>query len=412
MPVFLEDPSQFSKERLKSELIAHNIALPPGESKKQEYLELYLKNVDAKNAADFSSDEEEDQPAQVDGEQRPEEPDMWDLTGLTDEDLKARLLQHGFQAGPITATTRLVYEKKLRRLMEPKTPAQLDGSADQALYSDREEEEQGEEEELPGPETVACVEKDAVGSKMETASVEDWYPQCFIPSNRRVKGQDKPTKPTPAPSAFSVTELVEEIEKKRYFTPKTQPALVHNWNGDEPASVHNWNSDWRPESCGRRVLDKFTMTGHSLLYSPPMSEFRHQMTCQVPVTDVLMEIFPEMEKTPTGISATRRRPIKGAAGRPVQFKYPDTPLSPNSADQREVQRRQVPLWVQLLIFALVSLLLYLAYAATEESLESPLTLLLDGVTQAAAALQEEVAAPSVDDAPVMADAAAPPLLGE
>ncbi|XP_041955442.1 LEM domain-containing protein 1 isoform X6 [Alosa sapidissima] len=332
MPVFLEDPSQFSKERLKSELIAHNIALPPGESKKQEYLELYLKNVDAKNAADFSSDEEEDQPAQVDGvslrsqqEQRPEEPDMWDLTGLTDEDLKARLLQHGFQAGPITATTRLVYEKKLRRLMEPKTPAQLDGSADQALYSDREEEEQGEEEELPGPETVACVEKDAVGSK---------------------------------------------------------------------------------------VLDKFTMTGHSLLYSPPMSEFRHQMTCQVPVTDVLMEIFPEMEKTPTGISATRRRPIKGAAGRPVQFKYPDTPLSPNSADQREVQRRQVPLWVQLLIFALVSLLLYLAYAATEESLESPLTLLLDGVTQAAAALQEEVAAPSVDDAPVMADAAAPPLLGE
>ncbi|XP_076132878.1 LEM domain-containing protein 1 isoform X3 [Alosa pseudoharengus] len=300
MPVFLEDPSQFSKERLKSELIAHNVALPPGESKKQEYLELYLKNVDAKNAADFSSDEEEDQPAQVDGqEQRPEEPDMWDLTGLPDEDLKARLLQHGFQAGPITATTRLVYEKKLRRLMEPKIPPQLNGSPDQAVYSDSEEEEKGEEEELPGPETVACVEKDTVGSK-----------------------------------------------------------------------------------------------------------------CQVPVTDVLMEIFPEMEKTPTGISATRRRPIKGAAGRPVQFKYPDTPLSPNSVDQREVQRRQVPLWVQLLIFALVSSLLYLAYAAAEESLESPLTLLLDGVAQAAAALQEEVAAPSVDDAPVMADAAAPPLLGE
>ncbi|XP_076132877.1 LEM domain-containing protein 1 isoform X2 [Alosa pseudoharengus] len=319
MPVFLEDPSQFSKERLKSELIAHNVALPPGESKKQEYLELYLKNVDAKNAADFSSDEEEDQPAQVDGEQRPEEPDMWDLTGLPDEDLKARLLQHGFQAGPITATTRLVYEKKLRRLMEPKIPPQLNGSPDQAVYSDSEEEEKGEEEELPGPETVACVEKDTVGSKMETPSVEDWYPQCFIPSNRR---------------------------------------------------------------------------------------------CQVPVTDVLMEIFPEMEKTPTGISATRRRPIKGAAGRPVQFKYPDTPLSPNSVDQREVQRRQVPLWVQLLIFALVSSLLYLAYAAAEESLESPLTLLLDGVAQAAAALQEEVAAPSVDDAPVMADAAAPPLLGE
>lgn len=66
MPVFSEDPSQFSKERLKSELIAHNVALPPTDSKKQEYLELYLKNVDTKNAADFSSDEEEERPAEVD----------------------------------------------------------------------------------------------------------------------------------------------------------------------------------------------------------------------------------------------------------------------------------------------------------------------------------------------------------
>lgn len=65
MPVFLEDPSHFSKERLKSELIAHNVALPSTDSKKKEYLELYLRNVSTKNAADFSSDEEEEQPVQV-----------------------------------------------------------------------------------------------------------------------------------------------------------------------------------------------------------------------------------------------------------------------------------------------------------------------------------------------------------
>ncbi|XP_062396118.1 LEM domain-containing protein 1 isoform X2 [Sardina pilchardus] len=303
MPVFLEDPSQFSKERLKSELIAHNVALPPGESKKQEYLELFLKNVDAKNAADFSSDEEEEQPVQVDG--RAEQPDMRDLSGLTDEDLKAGLLRHGFQAGPITATTRLVYEKKLRKLMEPPAPPELNGSADEAAYSDSEEEEEEEEEEeveeeLPGPraEAEASVETEAAASQ-----------------------------------------------------------------------------------------------------------------CQVPVTDVLMEIFPEMEKTPTGISATRRRPIKGAAGRPVQFQYPDAPLSPNSAEQQELQRRQVPLWVQLLIFVLVSALLLIAYVGLEGALESPLTLLLDGLSQAAAA-GEELAASGLEDAPVMADAAAPPILGE
>ncbi len=59
MPVFVEDPALFSKERLKSELIAHNVDLPPPESKKHAYVELYLKHVRT-NSTDFSSDEEED----------------------------------------------------------------------------------------------------------------------------------------------------------------------------------------------------------------------------------------------------------------------------------------------------------------------------------------------------------------
>ncbi|KAL0158493.1 hypothetical protein M9458_046569, partial [Cirrhinus mrigala] len=59
MPVFVEDPAHLSKERLKSELIAHNVDLPPPESKKRAYVELYLKHVRT-NSIDFSSDEEED----------------------------------------------------------------------------------------------------------------------------------------------------------------------------------------------------------------------------------------------------------------------------------------------------------------------------------------------------------------
>ena len=59
MPVFVEDPAHFSKSRLKSDLIAHNVALPPSKSKKQAYVELHMKHVDQKNAADFSSDEED-----------------------------------------------------------------------------------------------------------------------------------------------------------------------------------------------------------------------------------------------------------------------------------------------------------------------------------------------------------------
>lgn len=55
MPVFVED----SKERLKSELMAHNVDLPPPVSKKHAYVELYFKHVRT-NTTDFSSDEEED----------------------------------------------------------------------------------------------------------------------------------------------------------------------------------------------------------------------------------------------------------------------------------------------------------------------------------------------------------------
>ena len=59
MPVFEEDPAHLSKSRLKSDLVAHNVTLPTENSKKDVYVGLHLKHIDPKNAADFSSDEED-----------------------------------------------------------------------------------------------------------------------------------------------------------------------------------------------------------------------------------------------------------------------------------------------------------------------------------------------------------------
>lgn len=59
MPLFVEDPAYLSKSRLKSDLVAHNVALPPGKSKKEVYVELHLKHIHQKTSADFSSDEED-----------------------------------------------------------------------------------------------------------------------------------------------------------------------------------------------------------------------------------------------------------------------------------------------------------------------------------------------------------------
>lgn len=58
MPLF-ENPANFSKSRLKSDLVAHNVSLPPARSRKEVYLELQLKHIGQKTATDLSSDEEE-----------------------------------------------------------------------------------------------------------------------------------------------------------------------------------------------------------------------------------------------------------------------------------------------------------------------------------------------------------------
>lgn len=70
MPEFLEDPSVLTKEKLKSELVANNVTLPPGEQRKDVYVQLYLQHLTARNRPplaaganskgppDFSSDEE------------------------------------------------------------------------------------------------------------------------------------------------------------------------------------------------------------------------------------------------------------------------------------------------------------------------------------------------------------------
>lgn len=98
------------------------------------------------------------------------------------------------------------------------------------------------------------------------------------------------------------------------------------------------------------------------------------------VTDVLMEMFLETEPIHTGIVATRRRPIKGAARRPVQFKYPDLPASPMTLQRQALERRLVPLWAQILVFLILTCLLYLIYSAMEHSSNHPFVALLDNLS--------------------------------
>ncbi|KAM6929042.1 LEM domain-containing protein 1 isoform 2-T2 [Lycodopsis pacificus] len=276
MSLFSEDPANLSVSRLKLDLVAHNVALPPAKSRKEVYVELHLKHINQKNAADFSSDEE-DQVQYAADEDEEEEAEMPDPSGLTDDDLMAALLKHGVKAGPIVDSTRALYEKKLRKLLQSDGHGGLNGVEQGVLYSDSEDEDE--------------------------------------------------------------------------------------------------NGEQEDEESGSEVAEEET---HE--QSDQAQEGSSQLS-QEPVKDTIRDLLPNTNATPTGIYATRRRAIKGAAGRPVQYTYPETPASPTTLERREVERRLVPVQIQILVFLIVVCLLYLIYVCVQDDSFSASVALLDSLNQ-------------------------------
>ncbi|XP_029291995.1 LEM domain-containing protein 1 isoform X8 [Cottoperca gobio] len=333
MSLFVEDPAYLSKSRLKSDLVAHNVALPPTKSKKEVYVDLHLKHIAHNNAAEFSSDEEDQEEDVADKEEDAEIPDP---SCLTDDDLKAALLEHGVKAGPIVASTRALYENKLRRLLQSEGHGCLNGVEKGVLYSDSEEENGEKEDEESGSERA----------KEETVEQSD-----------------------------QAQQRSSQVESRRSLTTSTDSERELNGSNVQ----EHWSRSTRLD---KPIVDKYTINNQSLYYTPKESPcIRDMKLSQEPVEDMLQEMFPNTEATPTGICATRRRPIKGAAGRPFQYAYPDTPASPTTLERREVERRLVPFQIQILVFVIVACLLYLIYVCVEDYSFSPFVALLDSLDQ-------------------------------
>ncbi|XP_062315380.1 LEM domain-containing protein 1 isoform X2 [Osmerus eperlanus] len=398
MPVFVEDPAQFSKQRLKSELVANNITLPDAESKKQVYLDLYLTHIGQKRAADFSSDEDDDQVQDVGQEEKTKDPEMLDSKGLTDDELKASLLKHGVRAGPIVASTRAVYERKLEDLLQPASQPKMNGTGDTGQYSDSEEEEEISVSEQAGLETASHLDQNQKEDRqtgLNSQNGDTFYPQCFIPSSRlRARKQPGRWKSNPRRNARNVVEWCRApplsplvLSKTSVGQPKgARPGVLPQCgvligNREDPSSSSSQTfsiTQMVEEGSSRCPLS--TRAERERGNSGSDMERAWPRSHREPVTDVLMEIFPDTEPTPTGIVATRRRPIKGAAGRPVQFKYPDTPLSPTTMERQELERFLVPRWVQVVVFLSIVCLLYLIYACGEDSIDNPFGAFLENLS--------------------------------
>ncbi|XP_035192487.1 thymopoietin isoform X5 [Oxyura jamaicensis] len=334
MPEFLADPSVLTKEKLKSELIANNVSLPGGEQRKDVYVQLYLQHLTARNPPaaaqpDFSSDEEREptplgprgrgaaavgrKATKKTDKPRAEEKDDLDITELSNEDLQEQLMKYGINPGPVVATTRKLYEKKLLKLME-----------------------QGPE--LKSPMPLPMISSTTENTRQNGSNDSDQY-------------SDNEEDPK--------TEL--RLEKREPLKGRTKT----------PVALKQ-----------RRVVE------HNQVLERTHTEERRVER------DILKEMFPYEVSTPTGISASCRRPIKGAASRPIEhtdFRMEESfakyaPRYGTSSDIKSEKpptkkERSIPLWIKILLFVLVSVFLFLVYQSMETNQGNPFSKYLNIVSQ-------------------------------
>ena len=104
--------SAFTKDELRTLLTNHGIELPAFSAKKEELISLYEQFVEPleHSKGEFSSDDEgslvdqksiEEVVSEIGGESEAGGDHPEDLDALTDEELAARLRQHGVDVGPI-----------------------------------------------------------------------------------------------------------------------------------------------------------------------------------------------------------------------------------------------------------------------------------------------------------------------
>uniref|UniRef100_A0A803TS59 Thymopoietin n=1 Tax=Anolis carolinensis TaxID=28377 RepID=A0A803TS59_ANOCA len=407
MPEFLSDPSVLTKEKLKSELIANNVSLPGGEQRKDVYVQLYLQHLTARNAPgppaqpDFSSDEERERgpvtknraggggAAAVSAgrkvtkktdKPRTEEQDDIDVTELSNEELKNQLLKHGLNPGPIVATTRKLYEKKLLKLKESgqdissfvATPtvsssaenSKQNGNDDSDQYRDKEED----------PKTEFKLEKREPLKGKIKASV------ALRQRRTAEHNQVEPTIPLPVHDAgiSESTPIADTVVASSNKTLQVFSRLPGNVkHADSILSVTDYSE------LSRRSSKKPLMT-------PEVSEKTSTEEKRLE-RDILKEMFPYEVSTPTGISASCRRPIKGAAGRPVDHgdfrldepysskyitKYVTSGLSDVKAEKPTVKKRSIPLWIKFLLFIVVAVFLFLVYQCMETNQGNPFSQLI------------------------------------
>ncbi|XP_045409138.1 thymopoietin isoform X3 [Lemur catta] len=332
MPEFLEDPSVLTKDKLKSELVANNVTLPAGEQRKDVYVQLYLQHLTARNRPplaaganskgppDFSSDEERE-PTPVLGSGAAAAGRSRATVGrkATKKTDKPRL-----EDKDDLDVTELTNEDLLDQLVKyGVNPGPIVGTT-RKLYEKKllKLREQGTESRSSTP--LPTISSSAENTRQNGSNDSDRYSDNEEDSKIELKLEKR------------------EPLKGRAKTPVTlkQRRVEHNQVGEKTEE--------------RRVE-----------------------------RDILKEMFPYEASTPTGISASCRRPIKGAAGRPLElsdFRMEESfsskyvpkyvPLADVKSEKTK-KGRSIPMWIKILLFVVVAVFLFLVYQAMETNQGNP-----------------------------------------
>ncbi|KAM6153369.1 LOW QUALITY PROTEIN: thymopoietin [Erethizon dorsatum] len=327
MPEFLEDPSVLTKDKLKSELVANNVTLPAGEQRKDVYVQLYLQHLTARN-----------RPSLAAGANSKGPPDF-----SSDEEREPTPVPSSGARGR-AAVGRKATKKTDKPRIEDKDDLDVTELSNEDLL-----------DQLvrygvnPGPivgTTRKLYEKKLLKLREQGTESRSSTPLPTISSseNTRQNGSNDSDRYSDNEEDSKIELKLEKREplKGRAKTPVTlkQRRVEHNQVG---------------ERIEERRVER----------------------------DILKEMFPFEAATPTGISASCRRPIKGAAGRPLElsdfrmeepFSSKYVPKYVPLADvktEKTKKGRFIPMWIKILLFVVVAVFLFLVYQAMETNQGNP-----------------------------------------
>ncbi|XP_073443308.1 LEM domain-containing protein 1 isoform X2 [Dendrobates tinctorius] len=315
------------------------------------------------------------------GDHKEKRSDEMDLKSLSDSELKEQLRKHGVNPGPILSTTRAIYERKLQQLLDEKQ-LKVNGGGHEDQYSDSED----EGVQVKNLTDMRCELNEDRGNKTLGC---DNYSQNNVLTDHDVSASRRsslPSRPVTLPPAgpythvpaciaaefnknlatlgvdFSVTKMLKQMERR----PSLSQTADYR-NGKE-------NKNLTSKSQEKVTVDKNTMTYRAPANTPKACVFTKPSRLQQ--DDASLDDFSDLlSQSALGMSATRRKPIKGAAGRPIQFRYDDIVTRARMHEQAKSAtegkpQRLLSVRLQIVIFLIVAFVV-LVYITMESSPENP-----------------------------------------